>query len=94
VRDDIFEWDDDKAHSNWTKHKVSFADARRVFDDPGVVDEPEDTMIYGEERFRAVGFVNGVLIAVFYTLRSDRCRIISARVATRSEERAYVEQNS
>jgi uncharacterized protein len=94
MQDDAFEWDDAKSDRNGVKHRMRFDDARSVFNDQGVVEEPDTTMDYGEDRFRAVGFVNGVMIAVFYAWRGDRCRIISARVATRSEERAYVEQNN
>ena len=94
MRDEKFEWDDNKARTNIDKHDISFEDARGVFDDPRLVDEDDDTMDYGEERYRAVGMVNGHLIAVFYTLRNMRIRIISARGATRQEQQSYVRQNS
>ena len=93
MRDERFEWDDDKAHSNLVRHRIDFEDARLVFDDPGLVDDDDDTMDYGEERYRAVGMVKGRMIAVFYTLRDERIRIISARAATRKEQRDYVGQN-
>lgn len=93
MQDEHFEWDDAKAASNITKHKVSFETARLVFSDPGVIDDPDDTMDYREERFRAIGMVNGALIAVLYTLRGTRIRIISARPASRTEETDYVEYN-
>ena len=50
-------------------------------------------MVYGEDRYRAVGMVNGRLIAVFYTYRVTRVRIISARKAKRREQRNYVRHN-
>jgi uncharacterized protein len=92
--DENFEWDDDKAAENLAKHNIDFSDARRVFGDPGVLDDPDDTMDYGEDRYRAVGIVNGRLIAVFYTYRGPRIRIISARRATRTEQRNYAQQNA
>ena len=93
MQDDRFEWDDDKARTNSIKHKVAFETACLVFDDPGTVDDPDDSMDYGEERYRAVGMVNGLLIAVLYTLRGERIRIISARPASRTESNTYVRYN-
>ena len=93
MQDDRFEWDDDKARQNLAKHKIDFEDAKLAFEDPGLVDDDDDTMDYGEDRYRAVGMVNGQLIAVFYTVRETRIRIISARHATRKEISDYVRQN-
>jgi len=47
MQDEKFEWDDDKARANLSKHKVDFNDAKLVFDDPGLVDGDDDTMDYG-----------------------------------------------
>jgi uncharacterized DUF497 family protein len=93
VDEDSFEWDVDKAELNLKKHKIDFADARRVFDDPGALDDIDDTADYGEERFRAIGMVNGRLITVFYASRGARIRIISARKPTKIERNQYAEQN-
>jgi uncharacterized protein len=93
MQDERFEWDDEKAHANIANHKIDFEDAKLVFGDPGVLDDPDETMDYGEERFRAVGMVNGRIIAVFYTQRDARIRIISARKATRKEQSAYARQD-
>lgn len=93
MRDARFEWDDDKARINLEKHKIDFEDAKLTFDDPGLLDEPDETMDYGEDRYRAVGLVNGHLIAVFYALREQRIRLISARKATRRERQDYARQN-
>lgn len=91
MQSDRFEWDDEKARDNTRKHKIRFDDAIEVFDDPLALDDIDDTMDYGEERFRVVGLVNAVLVTVFYTVRGNRIRIISARPATRTEERAYAD---
>ena len=37
MRDDEFEWDDDKAARNFADHGVTFAAARLAFDDPFAV---------------------------------------------------------
>jgi uncharacterized protein len=93
MRSARFEWDDDKDRANIVKHKIDFDDAKLVFDDAGIVDDPDDTMDYGEDRYRAVGMVKGKVIAVFYTLRHARIRIITARKATHLEQVGYAEQN-
>src|SRR5438067_7399902 len=93
VEDERFEWDDEKAKANFVKHRICFLDAGLVFDDPGALDNPDNTTDYDEERYRAVGMVNGRLITVFYTLRETRIRIISARKPTRTERIEYATHN-
>jgi uncharacterized protein len=89
VRDDLFEWDDDKAAANLAKHEVSFEQARLVFDDPYPLDIEDHTP--GEHRLNIVGASGGLLLFVVYAYRSDRIRIISARKATRHERKTYHE---
>jgi putative transcriptional regulator len=54
-----FEWDVEKARANWAKHRVDFNDAQRIFDDPFAIDWIDDRENYGEERFAALGIVEG-----------------------------------
>jgi len=84
------EWDEAKAASNLRKHKVDFANAAGVLDDPLALSMPDDEM--EEERFIAIGsdFLGRVLVVV-YTHRDERIRLISARRATRVERSAYEE---
>lgn len=84
-----FEYDRQKAQTNWQKHGVSFAEAEFVFFDPLAIHDidPDAT---GEERFIAVGMGNsGLLMVVVYTMRGNAIRLISARRATRQEAKAY-----
>ncbi len=90
MQNDRFEWDDDKARINLAKHEISFEAACLVFDDPNVADEPDDDP--DEERFKAVGMSDGRLLAVIYTERFPRLRIISARRASRDEQEKYFGQ--
>ena len=87
-----FEWNDAKAAANMRKHGVSFRAARLVFCDGNLLEEPDDLVGYGEERWKAVGLAETNLIAVIYTMRNERVRIISARRATRDEQREYHNQ--
>lgn len=86
---DAFEWDDAKAKSNLKKHNVSFKAALGIFDDVFALERIDRSMAYGEDRFAVTGIVNGVMLTVIYTERNGRTRIISARKATKHEEREY-----
>ena len=84
-----FEWDERKATANLKKHRVDFADAAIVlFDELALTTlDPGD---YDEQRFVTVGLDPlGRVLAVAYTWRDDRVRIISARPATPAERKAY-----
>ena len=85
---DDFEWDDDKAAENIRKHRIDFMEAMRVFDDPLYIVKVDDDA-FGEQRFVAIGYAPMKPLAVTYTERADRIRIISARKATRHEQRLY-----
>jgi len=89
MQNDEFEWDDSEAEANLRKHKVRFRAASRVFDDPLVLIEQDLAEDYDEDRFVAVGRVEGLLITVVFTERGERVRIISARKANYDERRAY-----
>jgi uncharacterized DUF497 family protein len=87
--DDEFEWDEDKAQANLAKHEVSFEAATLVFDDL-FSDERFDIIgSGGEVRYIITGMANAVLLTVVYTERGTRTRIISARKATKHEQRQY-----
>lgn len=93
MRDEEFEWDDDKAASNAEKHGVSFAQARAVFRDPFAIELLDDRADYGEDRYILIGAAAAGLLVVVYTERQGRNRIISARKAEPNERRFYHEQN-
>ncbi len=87
-----FEWDENKAASNLSKHGVSFEEAKTVFDDPLYVDFYDPDHSDEEQRYLIVGESNqGRLLIVSYTERGDSIRLISARVVTRSEREVYEE---
>jgi len=87
------EFDPVKASVNLKKHGVSFGEAAGSLLDPSaLVREDEDAE--GEMRFVLVGMSGeGRLLTVCYTLRDEEetIRLISARPATRREERQYAE---
>ena len=87
-----FEWDRRKDSANLRKHGVGFAEASTVFKDPLSITIPDQDQIAAEERVVIVGLSGGRnLLVVVHTLREDRIRLISARLATRHEKRNYEE---
>jgi len=88
-----FEWDDDKAAANVRKHGVSFEQAALAFRDLFAVEWLDIRESYGEERIILVGTSQGQILAVVYTEREERIRIISARRATKHEKDTYFHQN-
>ena len=88
-----YEWDENKAEANLSKHGVSFDEAKTVFDDPLYVDFYDPDHSFEEHRFILLGkSARNRVLFVSYVERYDNIRLISAREATPSERRAY-EQN-
>ncbi|EGK90052.1 BrnT family toxin [Microcoleus vaginatus PCC 9802] len=87
-----FEWDENKAAVNLSKHGISFEEARTVFDDPLYVDFYDPDHSDEEDRYIIVGeSQQGNLLIVSYTERADFIRLISARKVTRVEREVYEE---
>ena len=86
-----FEWDESKNQSNLIKHEFDFADAYRIFNLPMFV-ELDERENYGEDRFIAIGLLDGRVVVIVYTEPdAQTIRIISLRKAL-SYERKYYEQ--
>ena len=85
------EFDPKKAASNLKKHVVDFEEAATALLDPYalVMDDPD---ALGEQRLVLLGVSEqGRLLLVCYTLRGEIIRLISARCATKYEERTYAQ---
>ena len=86
----IVEWDDEKYRINIKKHGIYFEDAARIFLDENRIENYDDLHSDYEERWKVIGKVRDIL-AVIYTERREKYRIISARYATSEEEDEYYE---
>jgi len=87
-----FEWDENKSIINFSKHGVSFEEAKTVFDDPLYIDFYDPAHSDKEERYLIVGESDQRrLLIVSYTERGNSIRIISAREVTGSEREVYQE---
>lgn len=84
-----FEWDEAKRLLNLDKHGIDFVDVPDMFDGDLVTVEDE-RYSYGEQRFITFGLLQGRIIAVVHTDRDESIRIISARKATKYEQRIYL----
>lgn len=84
-----YQWDPEKAKANFKKHRLEFADAVGVFEDPRAI-TIEDLDSEGEQRFLSIGVdFLGRIIVVAYPYRGDALRLISARKATKKEVSIY-----
>ncbi len=87
-----FEWDERKNRENQRKHDVSFEEAKTVFYDQQAVEFYDDAHEEMEDRFLLLGVSSRLrILMVCHCLRQngDMIRIISARKATKNEEREY-----
>jgi len=85
-----YEWETGKAAENLKKHGVSFEDAATVFLDPLALTFPDPDHSDEERREITIGYTMGLqVVFVSHCDRGDRIRIISARLATRTERKRY-----
>lgn len=89
-----FEWDENKNQINKKKHGLSFETAREVFYDEYAIlfDDPDHSI--DEDRFLIIGQIRSEQICIVshcYRDNENRIRIISARRATKNEQKAYLE---
>lgn len=88
-----FEWDEAKSERNRRERGAGFEDVIPIFDGP-VLEWEDQRQDWGEKRIVAIGSVDEDILAVIYTDRGSRRRIISARSARKKERKAclsYVE---
>ena len=83
------EWDPEKNRANQAKHGVSFEEASELFSGSADYLEIYDAEhSINEDRFIAIGTTPSGALVVVYTERSDDViRILSARKATKPEQK-------
>ena len=90
----IFEWDENKAKINLTKHKISFEEAQSVFYDEEALLISDEIHSHEEERFILLGLSASMkTLLVCFCERiiagDEVIRIISSRKATKKESEQY-----
>jgi uncharacterized protein len=83
---DEFEWDEAKRTGNLAKHGIDFLDAAKIW--TGLV-LTQRARHADEERFQSFGLAEGRVVAVIWTWRARKRRLISARIANRGERKDY-----
>jgi len=88
-----YEWDPVKAAANADKHRVTFEEAASVFLDPAALTFWDPDHSDDEDREITIGrSARQRVLFVAHAARDEgRVRIISARRATRQEQRQYEE---
>ena len=95
----IFEWDENKAKINYTKHKVTFEEAQTVFYDENALLLADEKHSDEEERFILMGMSSmmNTLLVCFCERGSNNneiIRIISSRKANKKEIEQYWKRRS
>ncbi len=92
-----FEWDKKKENTNIKKHGITFEQASYVFADPFALNRYDDEHSDDENRWVLLGkSLDQTILLVVHTFRDKEgkefARIISARRATKKEEKSYKER--
>lgn len=84
-----FEYDPDKDAINRVQHGLPIVFGARVFDDERHIVLPSFRPIDGEDRFKAVGLVDGKLYTAVHVWRGKTVRLISVRRSNSGEQGNY-----
>ncbi len=91
-----FSWDNRKDKTNQKKHGISFDEAQTVFFDDNAIEFFDIHHSKNEDRFIMLGLSYRLrILVVCHCLRKDdsEIRIISARKATKKEQKVYLGGN-
>jgi uncharacterized DUF497 family protein len=85
-----FEWDAGNSEKNWRHHEVRQTEAEQVLLNRPLVFVPDAKHSRAEPRYFTLGRTDGGReLAIVFTTRGKRVRVISARPMSRAERRAY-----
>ena len=85
-----FDWNKDNIDKNWKKHKVLYREAEEVFFNKPLLVFPDIKHSTTEGRFQTLGITNDKRkLSIFFTIRENKIRVISARDQNKKERRKY-----
>jgi len=87
-----FSWDARKSKQNIKKHKVSFEEAATVFYDENAIEFFDPDHSKDEDRFLILGLnfrLRVLVVSYCFREKGLQIRIISARRATKKEQKVY-----
>ncbi|MGP1495298.1 MAG: BrnT family toxin [Treponema sp.] len=88
-KDGRFEWDEEKNEVNKQKHGIDFEEILEVFDDAYFLLRYDEKHSIGEDRYRGIGCINGLLVVITTFTERARTRIISAQRADNTIKEFY-----
>ena len=83
-----FEYDENKSKINKAKHKISFDEAKELWEDPYSFEIPS-LQSEDENRFLVLGKINAKNYTAIITYRTQNIRIISVRRSRKKEIKLY-----
>ena len=88
-----FEWDKGNIDKSFRKHGITAKEAEEAFLDERTFLQEDIKHSEKEKRFIAISTTNQnkILFSIF-TLRNDKIRIVSTRIANKKERRLYEEK--
>lgn len=89
----VFEWDKEKDQQNKQKHRITFALARRVFEDPHRVIISDKKHSQKEERYYCIGKIGVRIVTVRFTHTGVNIRIFGAGY-WRGGKKIYEKENN
>lgn len=85
-----FDWDEGNKEKNRQKHKVDFRECEEAFFNKPLLILEDKEHSQSETRFFAFGVTDsGRRLAIAFTLRGNRIRVISARPQSKGERKTY-----
>lgn len=84
----VFEWDEEKAAANFTKHGIRFQTASKIFADQNKLIRMDEEHPW-EERYDVLGKIGKILFVVCSFKKGNVIHIISAQRATEPEKARY-----
>lgn len=89
----VFEWDKGNINKNFIKHNVTDKEAEEIFSNKQSFILEDEKHSLKETRYMIWGVTNkGRRLSIFFTLRGEKVRIISARDMHKKERREYEER--
>lgn len=88
-----FDWDLGNLDKNWLKHKVNYKEAEQAFFDQKALRTVDLVHSHAEDRWLLLGKTDkSMLLSIFFTVRNNKIRVISARPMSRKERNTYENQ--
>lgn len=84
-----FEYDSTKSASNREKHRIDFEAAKKLWNDPRLVQV--EALTSDEKRYIVIGKIEDNYWSAIITYRDERTRIISVRRSRDNEIKLYEE---